>query len=258
MKVIVLAGRETGVAALHLKSLLESGVVDVVAVVYSEGRILNRKKFWLRKIKKALRIGVFGVLNGIRIRSWFDYPTRYSLKDLCETKGIPYHTTPATNHPTTEQLFKDSNSDLGLSLGNGYIAPRIFGIPKLGMVNIHHEILPDFQNAQSVIWALYEGRDTTGYTIHKINTHMDGGDILWVQKNNIIFGKNLCETVVLNVREAYEQSARKLPEMLANFEKYCNEAQNQVPGRTYTTPGLFAWMRMLRNHRILKNKPVKG
>jgi len=258
MKVIVLAGRETGVAALHLKSILESGSAEVVSVVYSEGRVVNRKKFWLRKIKKALRIGVFGVLNGIRIRTWFDYPTEYSLKNLCETFGVPYHTTPATTHPITEALFKNSNADLGISLGNGYIAPHIFGIPKLGMVNIHHEILPEFQNAQGVIWALYEGHSQTGFTIHRINRHMDAGDILYVRKNTMILGKDLHETVVLNMRKAYEQSALKLPEVLAAFEKYGREALPQSPGRTYTTPGLFAWLRMLRNHRKLKNKSAKG
>jgi methionyl-tRNA formyltransferase len=252
MKVIVLAGSKTGVAALHLKRLLESGSAQVVAVVYSEGRTLNRRKFWIRKAKKAMRIGIFGVLNGFRIRKWFEYHTDYSIKDLCDEHGVSFYTTPSINHSSTEKIFIDSRADLGVSLGNGYIATRIFTIPRLGMVNIHHEILPDFQNAQSVLWALFEGKKQTGFTIHRINQQMDAGDILYVRKNEMVFGKTLQDTVIMNVHNSYKQSAHKLPEVLASFETYCLEAQPQPPGKTYTTPGFFAWLRMQKNLRRLK------
>ena len=46
------------------------------------------------------------------------------------------------------------------------------------MLNIHHEELPAFRNAQSVIWQLHEGRNKTGYTVHEITREIDGGRIL--------------------------------------------------------------------------------
>src|SRR3712207_8581825 len=45
-------------------------------------------------------------------------------------------------------LVKSADAALGLSLGNSYISSRIFTLPTYGMLNIHGEVLPDFQNAQ--------------------------------------------------------------------------------------------------------------
>jgi folate-dependent phosphoribosylglycinamide formyltransferase PurN len=37
------------------------------------------------------------------------------------------------------------------------------------MINIHHELLPEFLGAQSVLWQLHEGSTKTGFTIHRID-----------------------------------------------------------------------------------------
>ena len=152
-------------------------------MILSKGIIVNRRKYFKRKIKKALKIGLFGVLNGIRMRKWYSIDTRKycdpkSIQDLCKKYNIMLNLTPSVNCSQTIQYFKDANADIGLSLGNGYIGSKIFSIPKFGMINIHHEELPSYQNASSIIWQLYNNSNKTGYTIHKIDKNIDTGDIL--------------------------------------------------------------------------------
>ena|ERR1700730_1743036 len=72
-----------------------------------------------------------------------------SLKTRSET---PIHRVDGINSDGTVEIF---TAALGLSLGNGYISKRVFSIPKFGMINVHSERLPEYQNAQSVIWPIY-------------------------------------------------------------------------------------------------------
>ena len=88
------------------------------------------------------------------------------------------------------------NVDLAISLGCSYISSKIFNIPKYGMINIHHEILPEYQNAQSVIWQLFNNSNKTGYTIHKITKKIDDGPILFKKERDIIISDTLRKTLV--------------------------------------------------------------
>ena len=112
-----------------------------------------------------------------------------SIENLCKKHHIPFNFTPTINCIQTEMYIKNTNADLGLSLGNDYISSKIYLIPKLGMVNIHHEELPAYQNAQSIIWQLYNNSPNTGFTIHKVDKNIDTGDILFKDTIPIIFKK---------------------------------------------------------------------
>src|SRR5439155_8886347 len=133
-------------------------------------------------------------------------------------------TTPFLNSKETVEIMQECKPDLGLSLGNSYISSKIFSIPVHGMLNIHGEVLPDFQNAQSVIWQIYEGRPETGYTIHKIDKGIDTGDIIRQEKFPIVFKESLAKTVSETCRLILERSAAGLVALLNDYEYYLKNA----------------------------------
>ena len=225
MNIIILTSAEKGIASHHISCLLGKPGINIVSVVLSEGGNKNKYKLIKKKLKKIFQIGLLGALNGIRIRRWFADDIYYrlnteSLETLCKRHDIPFHTTPYINSTVTMDLFKKANADLGVSLGNGYIGQRIFNIPKYGMINIHHELLPDFQNAQSVIWQLFRKSRNTGYTIHKIDKHIDTGDVLLKEIIPISFQKTLRKTVSYTTELLFHASAKGLASVLNNFEQY--------------------------------------
>lgn len=257
MKIIILTESLLGTAAHHINYLINQKDIEVVQVVHSLGLKRNRKKFLLKKVKKAFAIGPLGVLNGIRMRKWFGEAVDAlisirNLKTTCEENQIPFSEVSFTNSEETASLFKKSGADLGISLGNSYISKKIFSAVPLGMINIHHELLPDYQNAQSVIWQLYNKSTNTGFTIHKVSAKIDGGDILFQQAIPIIFKPSLSATIVYTSVELLRASANGLVKVLRDYSNFAANARPQRGGKSYTTPSASQFLRILRNFNELK------
>lgn len=254
MRVVVLTSSKQGTAAHHLPALLKSPHIEVVLVVLNEGRIGNKARHYKRKLRKILKIGVLGALNGIRMRRWYRASggaAAPSLDLICRNHAIPFHTTPTINCPETRELFQEARADVGISLGNGYIAESVFSIPTEGMINIHHEVLPQYQNAQSVVWQLYNGSRSTGYTIHRINKRIDGGEILYQEQVPIVFRPTLAETVSRTMAALLDASATGLVKTLEHLPELLRGAAPQGHGTTYTTPTFRQYLRVQRNFKRL-------
>jgi methionyl-tRNA formyltransferase len=262
MRIVVLTSIRRGTASYCLSVLAENegrenAGLEIARVIYCVSGQRKKVRFYRQKIRKMFRIGLPGALNGIRIRKWFgvtevEGQPIEDIELLCKRLQIPFSTTSGLNTAQTIELLRDANADLGLSLGNSYISPRVFSIPRYGMLNIHGEILPAFQNAQSVIWQLYEGSGITGYTIHQVEKKIDEGGI-WKQESfPIVFRTTLRETVSATCAEILRRSALGLADLLGHFEEYRKGIKAQAKGRSYTTPSFGAFLRIKRNFRKLR------
>jgi len=58
------------------------------------------------------------------------------------------------------------------------LKPEVLGIPRLGCINLHGSLLPDFRGASPVQHALLEGRAHTGVTTIWMNEGIDTGDMI--------------------------------------------------------------------------------
>ena len=262
LEVIILTSDDFGLAAHHLPFLLKSEKIKIKGVIVSKGIIINKKKYFKNKFAKMIKIGFFGTLNGIRMRKWYSddllkLDPIQSLYSQCLNNGIPYHVVNSTNSEETQWLFKQAKASVGLSLGNGFISKKIFSIPKFGMINIHHEQLPEYQNAQSVIWQLYNNSKETGYTIHKIDSKIDTGAILFQENISISFQSSLNKTVTKTLVDLQKASAKGLVKVLENFDNYYINATPQGIGRHYTTPSLMKFIKIYRNFNKLKRNCLK-
>jgi methionyl-tRNA formyltransferase len=240
-----------GTASRVLPALCKNKSVDVVKVVLAHGESPNRKRSLRHKISKTFKIGFLGSLNGIRMRDWYSDNNTDSIVSLCDSFDIELSETPFINSKRTRELFKEANADLGLSLGNGYIPKSVFSIPKHGMVNIHTEILPEFQGAQSIIWPIYEGSKETGFTIHQIDNKIDTGDILLQERYPIQPYSRLRETVEKNLMTARVKIPDAFSYVCQNYVSLKAEAISQANGKSYTTPSIWQFIRMVRNHRAM-------
>jgi methionyl-tRNA formyltransferase len=253
-RVVVLSSQRVGFASYCLPALLASPRIEVAAVLFSEG--VTRKswqKRW-RKLKKTLDIGVLGALNGVRMRRWYQLDDRLRLEPLDELaarSGVPFKVTASLFDQRAAELCRSASADVGLSLGNGYIPERVFSAPRLGTINIHHEMLPAFQGAQSVIWQLHQGSSTTGFTIHKIDRRIDTGEILYQQEVGIAFGATLEETVRETYARLWQTSRDALVRVCENLDEFQSRSRPQGVGRSFTTPSWWQFRRISKNHARL-------
>ena len=261
MRVIVLSSSPTGFAACCLPALLASPHITVASVIQNHAIVLKPWRHRWRKLKKTVRIGPLGAINGLRMRAWYDLSERLKLEPLetqAQRHGVAFATTPSMFSPQTVELCRAANADLGLSLGNGYIPARVFSTPRLGMINIHHEMLPQFQGAQSVIWQIYHGSATTGFTIHKIDDKIDTGEILHQEEMPIVFRSTLAQTVTETYARQWEASRDALVKLLENYEARAADAKPQGAGRTFTTPSYWQFRRIEKNFEQLRRAQSQG
>lgn len=258
MKALILTSSLHGTAAHHLPLLLEDGCCEVVMVIYNRSLTKDKKRYYRKKLKKAFSIGLLGALNGIRMRKWYNenikkYVEIEDLEQIYIRNRIPLYKVDRANSEETAELFRRSSADVGISLGNGFISKKIFSIPKFGMINIHHESLPQYQNAQSVIWQLYNHSTQTGFTIHKIDDKIDTGDILYQESVPIAFESSLAETVAKTSAHLLAASGKGLVRVLRDFETYYEKATPQGPGKKYTTPSIYQFIKIYFSHRKHRN-----
>jgi methionyl-tRNA formyltransferase len=258
MKIAILTSSRKGTASYCLPVLLENTDATVVQVIYCESAPKKKSAFYRRKLKKIAAIGILGALNGIRMRKWYDIDRVDGqeigdIEEICQKNRIPFAVTTGINSDETIRALRSGAPDLGLSLGNSYIAPKVFTIPVYGMLNIHGEVLPRFQNAQSVIWQLYEGNTTTGYTIHQVSKKIDAGEIFLQEEFPILFKGSLGETVHATSTEILRRAALGLSGVVNFFDRYNSGKRVQGAGTSYTTPSFRQFLKIAANFRRLKN-----
>lgn len=233
---------------------LQNSSFEIQAVIQAEAPVSRTKKFYLRKLKKALRIGIFGVINGIRMRNWYQLPQGSLIKETCLKNHVPYYKVPLVNHPDTINLIHSLRSDLGISMGNSFISARVFNAFKEGMINTHGEVLPEYQNAQSVIWQIFNKSKITGFTIHEINEKIDQGAILYQEYIDIHFYNKISITVKNTNIVSAERSLSALLRVVENYNEYAAKAMPQGKGQHYTTPSLLQFWRMTQNNKKFFNE----
>ncbi len=257
MKIAILSTSPYGTLGHHLPSLFQCKDIEVAMVIVAPGLVASKSKRYKRLFKKILKIGVLGAMNGVKMRKWYtedikQYTDIANAETFCKEHNIAFAKAPSTNSPETQHLLRESGAEVALSLGNGYINQKVFSIPRYGMVNIHHEVLPQYQNAQSIIWEIYNGSTDTGYTIHKINKEIDKGEVLYQEKLPIVFRDTLADTVAFNYARLFDASAKGLVKLLSHFDEYYSNAKPQGKGTSYTTPSYRQFMKIEQQFKKLK------
>ena len=75
-------------------------------------------------------------------------------------------------------LVAEFEPDVGIALAAPILKEPLFGIPRLGSINLHKGKLPDYRGMPPAFWEVYNDADEVGCTVHRIDTRLDTGPIL--------------------------------------------------------------------------------
>ena len=103
---------------------------------------------------------------------------RWSLYELGQEHGFEVVDVPSVNSDPAVRALESFDADLGVSLGNRIIGPHVFGVPRDGMINLHHGAIPEYRGGPPAFWELYDGAATMGVTVHRIDEKLDHGEVL--------------------------------------------------------------------------------
>lgn len=101
------------------------------------------------------------------------------VKVLAMTAGLPvFQPVNFKNQADVDQLAA-LEPDLLLVAAYGLILPQsVLDIPRLGAVNVHASLLPEYRGAAPIHRAIIDGKHVTGITIMQMEAGLDTGDIL--------------------------------------------------------------------------------
>ena len=159
--------------------------VEIVGAIIDTGSRPDRRR-------QIARLRAWHQWGGVSYATWRLYlllrPTpfrdtgraRYhcSLQQMGEEFGFPVTEVTNVNDPSSARVIRGLSADVGVSIGNRVIAPAIFEIPPLGIINLHHGKIPDFRGGPPGFWELQAGAKTMGVSVHRIDTKLDHGELL--------------------------------------------------------------------------------
>lgn len=118
--------------------------------------------------------------------------------------------------------------DLGVVFAYGqYMPSTIFEAPRLGSVNFHPSLLPEYRGASPIQSAIADGKTETGLSVIRVGREMDAGDILLQERVAI---REEDTGASLHDRFA-DLAASWVPEVLARFREERVEWTPQDPDR---------------------------
>lgn len=239
--VLILTERENGNANLVAPYL---NIKEECVLLFHDRRYKTKRK---RQLKKISQRGLIGPIIGWFFRKSYSIPGD-NIFEVCSKNNITL--LKAKDFNEVSYFIRQYNPRLILSLGNGYIPKHIFSIAP--MWNVHFEKLPEYRNAQPVIWSLFKGKSSTAYTIHEVNETIDGGSILFVQTCPVRMSRTLYHTI----QETYISMANDLAKQLLVLIQKEVLAVKQKHGRYphFTTPTVSEWLLIYKEWRKLRKQ----
>jgi methionyl-tRNA formyltransferase len=128
-----------------------------------------------------------------------------SVKRIAEENNIPVKT-PRKLEPADIEEIRLLEPELILSIYYRAMIPKdVLDIPHLGAYNIHGSLLPKYRGRACINWAVLNGENETGATLHVMTEFADRGDII-AQKSLPILFEDTGHDVFLKVADV----ARKI------------------------------------------------
>lgn len=101
-------------------------------------------------------------------------------------EGVEYLETPKLNEATVVTAVKRAEPDVCVVLGTSIIRERLISIPKIGTINAHTSILPEYRGSRSEFWQCYNNDySNVGMTLHLIDKGVDTGNILFQKRQEV-------------------------------------------------------------------------
>lgn len=130
---------------------------------------------------------------------------RYSLSALADCYNIPVDIINVINSEKLKMDLLRLEPDLVLAQIPVRVSKEILTIPKIGWINKHFGLLPNYKGAFPFLWAYWNKEQWMGVTIHFMNEQYDEGDILAQKRES------------LNKEDTLPSILRRLNEVAANL-----------------------------------------
>jgi methionyl-tRNA formyltransferase len=104
--------------------------------------------------------------------------TESAVKKFAVRKGITILQPEKLKDPAFLEALKALQADLQVVVAFRMLPEIVWNMPRLGTINLHGSLLPQYRGAAPINWAVINGDKETGVTTFKLKQEIDTGDIL--------------------------------------------------------------------------------
>lgn len=185
---VVFLGMGGPITTMVLNTLLSHNNVEMICLIkpYQKDTFNPRSK----KIFRKFPLFIQNAVRSFRIK--FFNIEKWQLPDLISHFNVNLFTTKDINSKETISLIESQKPDLIVVANfNQILKKEIISIPKIGCINVHPSLLPDYRGANPIFWMFKNNEKVGGTTIHVIDEGIDTGNIVKQSKFNLSLDDNV-------------------------------------------------------------------
>jgi len=107
------------------------------------------------------------------------------VKKYAVSRGIPVLQPEKLKNKEFLEELASYNADLQVVVAFRMLPEVVWAMPKLGTINLHGSLLPQYRGAAPINWAVINGETETGVTTFFIEKEIDTGNIIFSEKIEI-------------------------------------------------------------------------
>jgi methionyl-tRNA formyltransferase len=175
-----------------------------------------------------------------------------AVKQYAVSKNIPVLQPEKLKNPAFLEELRSYNADLQVVVAFRMLPEVVWDMPRLGTVNVHASLLPQYRGAAPINWAVINGEKTSGVTTFRLQHEIDTGNILYSSEVPVRDDETAGELYDALMKEG----AKVLIQTVTALEKgdISGTVQNNIPAEELKhAPKIFK-----EDCRIDWNKPVTG
>jgi methionyl-tRNA formyltransferase len=104
--------------------------------------------------------------------------TESAVKKYAVKKGLTVLQPEKLKNPDFLKELRSLQADLQVVVAFRMLPEVVWNMPRLGTINLHGSLLPQYRGAAPINWAVINGEPETGVTTFKLKHEIDTGDIL--------------------------------------------------------------------------------
>lgn len=102
-----------------------------------------------------------------------------AVKEAALAHGLPVLQPPNLKSPAFQEELRGYAADLQVVVAFRMLPEAVWNMPRLGSVNIHASLLPQYRGAAPINWALMQGETQTGVTSFFLQHEIDTGPLIF-------------------------------------------------------------------------------
>jgi methionyl-tRNA formyltransferase len=108
-----------------------------------------------------------------------------AIKKYALSKGLKILQPEKLKNPDFLEELKELHADLQVVVAFRMLPEVVWSMPRMGTVNLHASLLPQYRGAAPINWAIINGEKETGVTTFKLQQEIDTGNILLQERIKI-------------------------------------------------------------------------